>query len=381
MPTSTADIRAEILAEAKALGFDTVRVAPAEAAPDTRDHLNAFLAEGRHGDMDWMEKNAEKRAAPASLWPEAKSVVVVASNYAPDEDPREALAHRTTGVISAYAKGDDYHDVMKAKLRRLAGFVHRRYGADVKLFVDTAPVMEKPLAAAAGLGWQGKHTNLVSREFGSWLFLGSIFTTLDLPTDTAEADHCGRCRACLDICPTAAFPAPYRLDARRCISYLTIEHKGPIPREFRAKMGNRIYGCDDCLAVCPWNKFAAIGREARLSARTENRAPDLAALARLDDAAFRARFSKSPVKRTGRDRFVRNVMIAIGNSGDPALAAVAAERLADASPLVRGAAVWALAQLVTPAAFAKAAGAHRAREADAAVIEEWETGINDRIKI
>jgi epoxyqueuosine reductase len=371
MPSSTADIRAEIVAEANALGFDAVRVAPAEAAPDTRDHLAAFLAEGRHGSMDWMEKNAEKRAAPASLWPEARSVVVVASNYAPEEDPREALGARTTGVISAYAKGDDYHDVMKTKLRRLAEFVATHYGAQVKLFVDTAPVMEKPLAQAAGLGWQGKHTNLVSREFGSWLFLGSLFTTLDLPADAPEEDHCGQCRRCLDVCPTQAFTAPYRIDARRCIAYLTIEHKDHIAREFRAAIGNRVYGCDDCLAVCPWNKFAQASREARFHAREELRAPPLAELAALDDADFRALFRGSPIKRTGRNRFVRNVLIAIGNSGDVSLAPQAERLLADESPIVRAMAVWALSRLLNEDEFSALARQHASSECDADVLAEW----------
>ena len=371
MPSSTADIRAEILAHASALGFDAVRVAPAEAAPDTREHLTAFLAEGRHGSMDWMEKNAEKRAAPASLWPDAKSVVVVASNYGPESDPREALAHRETGVISAYAKGDDYHEVMKAKLRQLAHFVHTRFGAEVKLFVDTAPVMEKPLAQAAGLGWQGKHTNLVSREFGSWLFLGSLFTTLDLPPDEPEEDHCGQCRRCLDVCPTDAFTAPYRIDARRCIAYLTIENKDHIPREFREAIGNRVYGCDDCLAVCPWNKFAQESREARFHAREALRAPTLAELVVLDDAAFRALFRASPIKRIGRDRFVRNVLIAIGNSGDAGLAPYAERLLDDPAPLVRAMAVWALGRLLDGNALASLATKHEAGESDDAVRTEW----------
>jgi epoxyqueuosine reductase len=371
MPTSTADIRAEILAEATALGFDAVRVAPAEAAPDTREHLSTFLAEGRHGSMEWMEKNAEKRAAPASLWPDAKSVVVVASNYAPAEDPLAALEQRTTGVISAYAKGDDYHDVMKKKLRQLAEFVHRRFGAKVKLFVDTAPVMEKPLAQAAGLGWQGKHTNLVSREFGSWLFLGSLFTTLELPADEPEEDHCGQCRRCLDACPTNAFTAPYRIDARRCIAYLTIESKDHIPREFREAIGNRVYGCDDCLAVCPWNKFAQESHEARFHARDALRAPPLAELAALDDAGFRTLFRASPIKRIGRDRFVRNVMIAIGNSGDASLAPHAERLLDDASPLVRAMAVWALSKLLDGKSFSSLAKTREPNESDNAVRSEW----------
>ena len=295
--------------------------------------------------MDWLARDPERRADPRGLWPDVRSVIMLGVNYGPDEDPLAILKQRTRGAISVYAQGDDYHDVIKKRLKALARWLAATAHCEVKVFVDTAAVMEKPLAQAAGLGWQGKHTNLVSREFGSWLFLGAIFTTLELPRDDAEVDHCGSCQACLDICPTAAFPAPYKLDARRCISYLTIENKGPIPHEFRKAIGNRIYGCDDCLAVCPWNKFAQAGRETKLAARDELRAPALAELARLDDAAFRARFTKSPVKRIGRDRFIRNVLIAIGNSGEGALAREAERLLSDASPLVRGAAVWALAQL------------------------------------
>ena len=371
MQSSTADIRAEILARARELGFDAVRIARADAAPDARAHLSQYLAEGRHGSMEWMEKNAEKRAAPASLWPEAKSVVVVAQNYGPERDPLEALKDRTHGVISAYAKGDDYHDVMKAKLRQLAHFVHTRFGAEVKLFVDTAPVMEKPLAQAAGLGWQGKHTNLVSRAFGSWLFLGSLFTTLELAADEPEEDHCGQCRRCLDACPTDAFTAPYRIDARRCIAYLTIESKDHIPLQFRDAIGNRIYGCDDCLAVCPWNKFAQESREARFHARDALQAPALSDLVVLDDAGFRALFRASPIKRIGRDRFVRNVLIAIGNSGDASLAVYAERLLDDASPLVRAMAVWALAKLLDAKALSVLADKHAANEGDEAVRTEW----------
>jgi epoxyqueuosine reductase len=287
------------------------------------------------------------------------------------EDPLAILARRDRAAISAYALGDDYHAVVKTKLKALAGFIAARFQAEVKVFVDTAPVMEKPLAQKAGLGWQGKHTNLVSREFGSWLFLGSVFTTLQLPPDEPEQDHCGSCRNCLDICPTDAFPAPYRLDARRCISYLTIEHKGPIPREFRVSMGNRIYGCDDCLAVCPWNKFASAALEIKLAAREELKAPTLADLARLDDAAFRALFRKSPVKRIGRERFIRNVLIAIGNSGDAALARDAERLLDDPSPLVRGAAVWALSQLSPRHEFEQHARHHLPDENDPTVKTEW----------
>jgi epoxyqueuosine reductase len=303
-------------------------------------------------------------------------------NYGPGDDPLAILRRRDRGAVSVYAQGDDYHEIIKPRLKALARWlVAQGQGenqadvpVDVKVFVDTAAVMEKPLAQAAGLGWQGKHTNMVSRQYGSWLFLGAIFTTLAIPADAPEADHRGHCRACLDICPTAAFPAPYRLDARRCISYLTIEHKGPIPRELRPLIGNRIYGCDDCLAVCPWNKFAQAGREAKLAARDALRAPSLIELARLDDAAFRKQFAKSPVKRTGRDRFVRNVLIAIGNSGDATLAAEAERLLADASPLVRGAAIWALARLDRDR-LAALAPAQQAMESDTAVQEEWRVGL------
>ncbi len=322
--------------------------------------------------MEWLERTKDRRSDPNILWPEAKSVVVLGLNYGPDQNPLAILQQRERGAISVYAHGDDYHELIKGKLKRLGQWLVAKAGGEIKVFVDTAPVMEKPLAAAAGLGWQGKHTNLVSREFGSWLFLGSIFTTLELPIDERESDHCGSCRACLDICPTAAFPAPYQLDARRCISYLTIEHQGPIPRELRTKIGNRIYGCDDCLAVCPWNKFAQAGQEMKLASREENRAPNLSELVWLDDTAFRARFSKSPVKRTGRDRFIRNVLIAIGNSGDASLRSEAKRLLDDTSPLVRGAAVWALSVLAEPSAFGEISAKKRKEETDASVIEEWE---------
>jgi epoxyqueuosine reductase len=342
-----------------------------DAIAQRKDALAQFLAAGHHGDMDWLAATPERRGDPQVLWPEVRAIVMLGVNYGPATDPLAILAARGRGAISVYARGDDYHDVIKKRLKALARWLVASAGGDVKVFVDTAAVMEKPLAASAGLGWQGKHTNLVSRQYGSWLFLGALFTTLALPADASETDHCGACRACLDVCPTAAFPAPYRLDARRCISYLTIEHKGPIPRDLRPLMGNRIYGCDDCLAVCPWNKFAQQGREAKLAARDALMAPRLADLARLDDAAFRALFAKSPVKRTGRDRFVRNVLIAIGNSGDPALAAVAEERLDDAAPLVRGAAVWALSRLAARERLVALAAARREGEADPAVADEW----------
>ncbi len=318
-----------------------------------------------------MDTTAARRGNPRALWPEVGSVIMLGLNYGQDSDPLAMLRRRDRGAISVYARGDDYHDIIKPRLKALARWLTAQAGGDAKVFVDTAAVMEKPLAAAAGIGWQGKHTNLVSRQFGSWLFLGAIFTTLELPPDTPEIDHCGSCHACLDICPTAAFPAPYRLDARRCISYLTIEHKGPIPRELRTPIGNRIFGCDDCLAVCPWNKFAQAGRENKLAARPELTAPRLADLARLDDAAFRQLFSKSPLKRTGRTRFVRNVLIAIGNSGDAALAPEAIRLLDDPSPLVRGAAVWALSRLLPAQRFAVLAMDRRGRESEPLVAEEW----------
>jgi epoxyqueuosine reductase len=340
-----------------------------DSIPLALDRLRQFLAEGGHGDMDWMETTAARRGDPRALWPDVRSVIMLGMNYGPDANPLAILKQRTRGAISVYAQGVDYHDIIKPRLKAVARWLTAQAGGDVKVFVDTAAVMEKPLAEQAGLGWQGKHTNLVSRQFGSWLFLGAIFTTLDLPPDEREADHCGSCRACLDACPTAAFPAPYRLDARRCISYLTIEHKGPIPRELRELMGNHIYGCDDCLAVCPWNKYAQAGREAKLAARDALRAPSLAELSRLDDASFRALFTKSPVKRTGRDRFIRNVLVAIGNSGDATLAADAERLIDDASPLVRGAAVWALSRLA-PARL-EAHRDKRDRETDPAVRDEW----------
>ncbi len=333
-----------IIAEALRLGFDAVRITRATLPDETRARLQAHLDAGEHGSMAWMERRAEQRGDPQALWPDAVSVITLGVNYGPAEDPRAALAHGSQGTISVYAQGRDYHDVVKKKLKALGQFMGR-YRAPLKVFVDTAPVMEKPLAAQAGLGWQGKHTNLVSREFGSWLFLGEIYSALELEPDAPESDHCGSCRACLDACPTAAFPSPYRLDARRCISYLTIEHAGPIPHEFRPAMGNRIYGCDDCLAACPWNKFAAVAREAALHPRAEAQSPPLAELAALDDAAFRARFSGSPIKRIGVKRFLRNVMIAIGNSGDTALRAAAAQHIQDDDAALAEAARWAVERL------------------------------------
>jgi epoxyqueuosine reductase len=365
-------LKESLMREARTLGFDCVGVTDPDAIAEAGRHFRAFLDIGGHGDMDWLAANAERRADPLVLWPDVRSIIMLGVNYGPDENPLDILAQRTRGAISVYAQGDDYHDLIKKRLKALARWLVATSGGEVKVFVDTAAVMEKPLAQAAGLGWQGKHTNLVSREFGSWLFLGAIFTTSDLPRDSADADHCGSCQACLDVCPTAAFPAPYKLDARRCISYLTIESKGPIPHEFRKAIGNRIYGCDDCLAVCPWNKFAQAGRETKLAARQELRAPGLADLARLDDTAFRLLFAKSPVKRIGRDRFIRNVLIAIGNSGDAALAVEAERLLDDQSPLVRGAAVWALSQLMGRQAFEARAAMAIAGEKDPDVCVEWQ---------
>jgi epoxyqueuosine reductase len=366
------DLKEALTQEARAIGFDCARVTDPGAIAQAGKYFMEFLQTGGHGDMDWLAANPERRSDPRTLWPGVRSVIMLGVNYGPDEDPLEILQQRTRGAISVYAQGDDYHDVIKKRLKALARWLAATASCEVKVFVDTAAVMEKPLAQAAGLGWQGKHTNLVSREFGSWLFLGAIFTDADLARDEADIDHCGSCQACLDICPTAAFPAPYKLDARRCISYLTIESKGPIPREFRQAIGNRIYGCDDCLAVCPWNKFAKAGHEAKLSPRGELRAPGLASLARLDDPAFRKLFAKSPVKRIGRDRFIRNVLIAIGNSNDPSLATEAERLLADASPLVRGAAVWALSQLLERAAFKTLASRAAAAEMDTTVQTEWD---------
>lgn len=370
-PAVSSPLKESLKQQARALGFDCIGVADPEAIALAGEYFREFLDSGGHGDMDWLAASPERRTDPRVLWPGVRSVIMLGVNYGPDENPLEILGQRERGAISVYAQGDDYHDVIKKRLKALARWLVATSGEEVKVFVDTAAVMEKPLAQAAGLGWQGKHTNLVSREFGSWLFLGAIFTASDLPRDEPDIDHCGSCTACQDICPTAAFPAPYKLDARRCISYLTIENKGPIPREFRKAIGNRIYGCDDCLAVCPWNKFAQAGRETKLAARAELRAPPLADLVRLDDSTFRALFAKSPVKRIGRDRFIRNVLIAIGNSDDEVLAQEAERLLGDDSALVRGAAVWALAQLIAPEKFDALAKRAAAGEADVSVRAEW----------
>jgi len=349
MPTSISRDPVKLTAYVKEIarqtGFDVCRIAGAETEERLGRDLAGYIEAGHHGTMGWMAETAERRAAPTTLWPDTKSVIMLGMNYGPDHDPRALLDKASAGNISVYARNRDYHDVIKGKLKEMAGKFAARSGADVKVFVDTAPVMEKPLAAKAGLGWQGKHTNLVSREFGSWLFLGSILTDVGLIADAPEVDHCGSCRACLDACPTNAFTGPYKIDARRCISYLTIEHKGSIPAEFRPLMGNRIYGCDDCLAACPWNKFASTAREIKLQARTDLMEPPLAELLDLDDAGFRALFSGSPVKRIGRDRFVRNCLIAAGNSGDASLVDPCRRLLTDPAADVRAMAVWALGRL------------------------------------
>jgi epoxyqueuosine reductase len=370
MPTSTSDLVAELRARAKSLGFDAFGITSATTRPELRDKLEAALAHGWHGDMDWLEQTAERRSSPTALWEDARSVIMLGVNYGPDRDPLEILGQKDRGAISVYARNRDYHDVIKGRLKEIAGLIRRR-GPEAKVFVDTAPVMEKPLAEAAGLGWQGKHTVLVSKQFGSWLFLGAIFTSAELPVDAPHEESCGSCTRCLDICPTHAFPAPFQLDARRCLAYLTVEHKGPIPLEFRAAMGNRIYGCDDCLAVCPWNKFASAARDIKLRVRDDLNAPSLAELATLDESQFRALFSGSPIKRIGHARFLRNVLIAIGNSGDAALAPLAEARLSDPDPLIRGAAVWAVRRLVPARTASHLALDFLAREGDTTVRSEW----------
>lgn len=360
-----------LIEEAKAVGFDAVAFTTPDTIPQAPPRLRQYIVDGHHADMLWMEETEERRANPTVLWPEVRSIIILAMNYGPDANPLSILEHKDRAAISVYAQNRDYHDIIKGKLKHVASRFAARAGQDVKVFVDTAPVMEKPLAEAAGLGWQGKHTNLVSREHGSWLFLGSIFTTAEIPPDKPERDHCGSCRACLDVCPTNAFPAPYRIDARRCISYLTIENKGPIPLEFRKSMGNRIYGCDDCLSVCPWNKFAQATSEMKLKARDDLKAPRLADFLVLDDPAFRTLFSGSPVKRIGRDRFLRNVLIAAGNSQDQTLLAQVEHLLEDPAPVVRGAAVWAVKQLATLERFIILQKRLASGEEDDTVRAEW----------
>ena len=366
-----AELKAAIRDRALAEGFDAVGFAPAATTAAAKEAFRQFLEAGQYGDMGWLADTAERRSDPRALWSEARSVIVLAQNYGPSQDPLAIQAERDRAAISVYARNRDYHDTVKKRLKRVARWLAAEAACQVKVFVDTAPVMEKPLAQAAGIGWQGKHSNLLSRDWGNWLFLGEIFTDLELQPDRPETDHCGGCRRCLDACPTAAFPAPYRLDARRCISYLTIEHKGPIPRELRPALGNRIYGCDDCLAVCPWNKFARATAEPDFLPRESLQAPRLAELAELDDAAFRAFFSGSPIKRIGRDRFLRNVLVAIGNSGEPALLPVTRARLRDQSALVRGAAAWAFRRLAGEADCATQTRSALAEETDPEVRREW----------
>jgi epoxyqueuosine reductase len=368
----SASLKQLLLAEAREAGFDAARVTtPAAIGAAVAERLEQFLQEGRHGDMAWMATTAERRRHPLSMWPEARSIVMLGMNYAPKADPLAVLDERDRGAISCYAQCSDYHDVVKSGLKRVAGALARESGAAVKVFVDTAPLMEKPLGEAAGLGWQGKHTNLVSRDYGSWLFLGAILTSAELEPDAPEADHCGTCTRCLDVCPTGAFPAPYQLDARRCIAYLTIEHKGHIPAEFRKAIGNRVFGCDDCLAVCPWNKFAAAAHQTKLQALEKAQSPPLAELLALDDDAFRKRFAGTPVKRTGRDRVLRNALIATGNSGDAKLIPAVERLLNDPSPLVRAMAVWALARLAEAGHWATLRAARSPVEPDADVRAEW----------
>jgi epoxyqueuosine reductase len=370
----TAAIREAIRSQALAMGFDAVGFAEAWLADSARADLAEYIERGYHGDMGWLAHTAERRGDPRSLWSQARTVIVLGLNYGGADDPLASAADPETGVVSVYARGQDYHDTVKKRLKALARWIAERWPGELKVFVDTAPVMEKPLAQQAGLGWQGKHTNLVSRGFGSWLFLGEIYLSLALEPDAPEEDHCGACRRCLDACPTDAFPAPYKLDARRCISYLTIEHKGPIPHGLRPLIGNRIFGCDDCLAVCPWNKFAQAGHEPAFLPRAELTAPRLAELAGLDDAAFRALFAGSSVKRTGRDRFLRNVLTAIGNvpEAEPQLIAVARRCLDDPSPLVRGAAVWALGRIAEPRVVTAEAKGRLPGEHDPDVRAEWQ---------
>ena len=342
---SAQDLKQQLIDVAHDMGFDLCRITRPDAIPQVPERLAAFLEQGFHGQMTWMAERTQWRGNPAALWPEAHSIIMLGESYRPEHDPRDILNHPDKGAISVYAQNKDYHDSVKKRLKRLARWLIEHAGGEVKVFVDTAPVAEKPLGQAAGLGWQGKHTNLVSRELGNWFFIGSVFTTLDLTADPHETDHCGSCRACLDACPTDAFPAPYQLDARRCISYLTIEHHGPVDPELRPKLGNRIYGCDDCLATCPWNKFAITAREIKYHARDDLLAPDLVALAQLDDAEFRAKFSGSPIKRIGRDRFVRNVLYALGNSGLPSALDTAKTLMHDPDATVRDAAEWAVQRL------------------------------------
>ncbi len=368
-------IEDKIRQRADDLGFNSCRITKAQLPKHTGERLENAVAAGWHGTMGWLETTMPRRKEPRAMWPDAKSAIVLGLNYGPEEDPLKILNQHEKAAISVYAQNRDYHDLIKGRLKEIAGWFASNTGNEVKVFVDTAPLMEKPLAEQAGVGWQGKHTNLVSREYGSWLFLGTILTDAKLTSDEMEIDHCGSCTACLDICPTNAFPAPYQLDARRCISYLTIEHKGPIDRDLRAAMGNRIFGCDDCLAICPWNKYAQKSKEAKLIVREDLRTPNLVALAALDDAGFRKKFSGSPVKRIGRNRFLRNVLIAIGNSGNPELADSLIIHLDDDDSVVRGAAVWALSRLLNREELVGIRD--KQAEVDNDVLDEWSFAIGE----
>ena len=366
-------LTAKLLIERKALdlGFSGFGVCAASMPAQNQQGYKDFLAQGFHADMAWMEERVEQRSSPQGLWPEARSIIVLTANYGPDHNPLDRLKDKSKAVISAYAENLDYHDILKKRLKELGRWMQSEFGGELKVFVDTAPVLEKPLAQQAGLGWQGKHTNLVSRSYGSWLFLGEIFTTLELPPSQAEIDHCGSCSKCIDICPTGAIPQPYKLDARACLAYLSIEHKGPIPTAYRKAMGNRIYGCDDCLAVCPWNKFAQTTAEAGFALRDSIAQASLAYFLKLDDPSFRELFRKSPIKRIGRDRFVRNACIVAGNSGQQAHIALLIVLLDDASALVRGASIWALAQLLDTAEFQRLKTQKAPSETEPSVIQEW----------
>ena len=368
---STEKLKQDLITRAKSLGFDVCKVTPATLPDDIGNKLKTAIDLNRHASMEWMETTLDRRKSPTAMWDEANSAIMLGMNYGPNSNPLETLSQKSKATISVYARNRDYHDLIKGKLKTLAGWLASKTSEDVKVFVDTAPLMEKPLAKQAGLGWQGKHTNLVSREFGSWLFLGAILTKADLPSDEAETDHCGSCQSCLDICPTKAFPAPYQLDAGRCISYLTIEHDGAIPLQFREAMGNRIYGCDDCLAICPWNKYAQETSEIKLKAREDLSAPDLEELAQLDDKSFRTKFSGSPIKRIGRNKFLRNVMIAIGNSKDQSLKEIALQNCKDENPMVRAASIWALSRLEEPTRFTDMRIKALKSETDESVVEEW----------
>ncbi|MEM7621076.1 MAG: tRNA epoxyqueuosine(34) reductase QueG [Pseudomonadota bacterium] len=367
----TTRTKSQLIEKARGLGFDVIHITKPDAISHAGDKLEAFVRAGYHGDMAWMAETLERRKRPQNLWPDVKSIVMLGMNYGPETSPLDDLAKKERGLVSVYARGKDYHDILKSKLKQLASWLHHETQHEVKVFVDTAPVMEKPLAQAAGLGWQGKHTNLVSREFGSWLFLGSIFTTAELPENTPEQDHCGSCRKCLDICPTDAFPTPYQLDARRCLAYLTIEHKGHIPEEFRKPLGNRIFGCDDCLAICPWNKYAKATSEILFANREATHLPPLEDLLALNEAEFRKRFAGTPVKRTGWKRFLRNVLIGTGNSGNQKHVLQVVPFLNDESSLVRAMAIWACKQLMTCNDFAALRREYFAKENDTAVSQEW----------